>query len=142
MKADELMVGDWIADKDGDEVRVVNIITEEIESTYYGIDTNLGWTVPFEEAQPIPLTAEILINNGFEHNETTYWGERYSLVYQRNGVNYNEIFELVPSYGELDEELDYMWFPASSAIPALVIKYVHELQHAMRLCGIKKEIGL
>lgn len=136
MKANELMIGDWVRFEHSDlchKVYGVQGKSAKVDKQYW---------YKADKLHPVPLTAEILINNGFEHNETTYWGERYSLVYQRNGVNYNEIFELVPSYGELHEELDYMWFPASSAIPALLIKNVHELQHAMRLCGIEKEVVL
>ena len=77
-------------------------------------------------AQPIPLTAEILEKNGFTRFGTDYIleGEHFGLDNPSNPNNY----------------LDNYWLRIS--IKAVNIEYVHELQHAMRLCGIEKEIEL
>ena len=40
------------------------------------------------------------------------------------------------------EGTGFHWVPEMSAVSALCIRYVHELQHVMRMCGIKKEIEL
>lgn len=75
---------------------------------------------------PIPLTAAILENNGFERFGTDYVlrGQHFGLSNPSTPDNYK----------------DNYWLKVS--IQAVNIKYVHELQHALRLCGIKKEILL
>ena len=124
MKANELMIGDWIADKRGDKARVVNIITDEIEGCYYGIDTDANYTVQFEDARPIPLTGDILNKNfpDVRYGIAWYWDD--------NKSTYNETWYEVRTLDIEGMEL------------CVNIRYVHELQHVLRLCGIEKEIVL
>ena len=78
----------------------------------------------WNEVQPIPLTPEILEKNGFVKHDT--WDE---WVHYETGI-FIDFTLLVDEYGfHLD-------------IPNARIKYVHELQHALKLCGIEKEIEL
>lgn len=134
MKANELMVGDWIADKDGDKVQVDNIINSEFDC---GIDVVCNrfdgrcdsWTVPFEEAQPIPLTAEILEKNGFVHRQSVTWGDiftyAYAIVQKDKVLQYEQHFNLSPNPYEGS---GFYWIPEMSAVSALRVVYVHELQ--------------
>lgn len=144
MKAKELMIGDWIADKDGDKARVVNIIADEIDGCYYGIDVfcknadgqHFSWTVPFEEAQPIPLTAEILDKN-YEEVCRGKDGTSYEWCW-RVETGYVEISESKDAYG-----VNRYWLTANDGeCRLMLVRYVHELQHALRLCGVEKEIVL
>lgn len=116
MKANELMVGDYLM-HNGLPYRVIQVD---------GIVRD-GWILENGEedcGEPIPITADILKKNGWEERPTGY-------VFYTDGKKY-------------DNSLWYIFcsntFVVNSA--EFQIKYVHELQHAMRLCGIKKEIEL
>lgn len=121
MNANELMIGDWVQGFIPDTYsRVVSIPF----AYRLGITISGGHyieTAP-DDLQPIPLTPEILEKNGFSDdycNEDLCYAESYGgdiIGIHINGKN-----------GCMDE----MYF-----------KFVHELQHALRLCGIKKEITL
>jgi hypothetical protein len=143
MKANELMVGDWIADKDGDKVRVENIISSEFDC-YYGIDVVRmnregrcdKWTVDFEDAQPLPLTAEILENN-------------YEEVCRHLGHAYEWTWRGENGYVELSESVSdqicndgYFLSVNNGNYYTMRIRYVHELQHLLRLAGVNNEITL
>lgn len=113
MKANELMIGDWVKLSKGNwsENRQVGLIDIEMiaESVYL--------------AEPIPLTAEILEKNGFVYNAIPFvdgW-EQFGLTLYRGGNGYR-----------IDCGINV----------SLIIDYVHQLQNALRLCGIEKEIKL
>ena len=74
--------------------------------------------------KPIPLTPEILEKNGWEKTPTGY-------VFYTDGKKY-------------DNSLWYIFGSNTFVVNTaeFQIKYVHELQHALRLCGIEKEIEL
>lgn len=143
MKANELMVGDWIADKQGDKVRVEDIVSDA--SNYYNGITVVGtqewqcsrWTVDFEDAQPIPLTAEILEKNREE-------ARRY-----RDGHTFEWTWRGKIGYVELSEKAEGNYCPQGFWLSTeggeyhtMQIRYVHELQHLLRVCGVEKEIEL
>ena len=111
MKANELMIGDWVLDtRTGTPLRV-NPFMAELE-------------VP--EWQPIPLTPEILEKNGLANDP-------YGCHFEEDEYMALEI--------SIEEEGIY-WTINYNEYGILKLKYVHELQHALRLCGINKEIEL
>lgn len=111
MKANELMIGDWVLDtRTGTPLRV-NPFMAELE-------------VP--EWQPIPLTPEILEKNGLANDP-------YGCHFEEDEYMALEI--------SVEEEGIY-WTINYNEYGILKLKYVHELQHALRLCGINKEIEL
>lgn len=119
MKANELMIGDWV---------IVNTYPEKVKligETLIKV-WNRDNSIDVDDVSPIPLTAEILEKNGFIRFGTGYIleRERFGLVNPSSPNNY----------------LDNYWLRIS--IKAVHIEYVHELQHALRLCGIEKEIEL
>ena len=136
MKANELMTGDWIYN------RVANItfqVYPQFFSQWYNRPEQFEETI-----QPISLTAEILEKNGWKiisntPNKLEYlWStgatEEYADVRVLVGKDRNNVLR---------------WdFPALNIhlyrgdIGLTKFKYVHELQHALRLCGIDKEIVL
>lgn len=85
--------------------------------------------------EPIPLTPEILEKSRFEKLGFNGWefseqdNDNHSLftILWRNdyAVPHLRIRSFVQKYGEFS---------------SFNIRYVHELQHALRLCGIEKEI--
>jgi hypothetical protein len=111
MKANELMIGDWVLDTRTDTPLRVNPFMAEME-------------VP--EWESIPLTPEILEKNGFEAIKE---GRYPSLRNYYNDI----IFQLEGIKEEGNCKILYIF----KNIPIL---YVHQLQHALKLCGIDKEI--
>jgi len=141
IRANELMVGDWVMLYD--KPRKVEII----------YDSNRVQTDCIEEdceaVEPIPLTPEILEKNGFV--EKNYIAETlgYEIFgYEENlcGVSYDDEddwwFSTFVQYTicDYDGSPEDWGFCEKARIPN--IKYVHELQHALRLCGIDIEIKL
>lgn len=130
MNIKELSVGDWVQDRKGTVAQIIGI---ELWSDAYKVNVRInGVDVGLVSASicyPIPLTPEILEKNGFVKN------------------------------GEYDEwnigtwETPYL-LGVSLERPAITIKWkgssifldqaqhVHQLQHALRLAGIEKEIEL
>ena len=136
MKANELMIGDWVYDTilkancrveslAGELVIKCDIHTEKHPST---------------EFSPIPLTDEILMDNGFRHDEVDtgildYYclgeeGEEYLTVARKTGTH---IFE---------DGFDVVWCFYSEQVAVESFHYVHQLQHALNMGGIEKEIML
>lgn len=93
--------------------------------------------------KPIPLTVEILENNDFRHRRSVEWGDFYTYTYtikQNDKVlEYEQHFNLSPDPYEGN---GFHWIPEMSAVSALRVVYVHELQQLLRLCKIEKEIIL
>lgn len=116
MKANELMIGDWVYYGDK-PVQVLQLS----DGKYY------------PHIKPIPITPEILEKNGFS-------GEGYCM-----GVT-GFMKEAIP--GEKDGYEVWIWKDMCLQIKhgfthyKKYIKYVHELQHALRLCEIDKEITI
>lgn len=133
MKITDLMVKDWVevtqnSEKHFAQVQMIdgygdNATSNECvcDAIYYSID----------ELNPIPLTAEILISNGFEsrNNNHFYFDDEYTEF---------DIHELTDSIWFVEcEDLEF-----SMPSQRMIVCNVHELQHALRLCGINKEIQL
>lgn len=138
MKATDLMIGDWVSlfqgNRDGSSCNVqIEFIGEygEVGIEYCEDYTSANCNLLF----PIPLTAEILEKNGFElKGDGWLWCEdkdvetqNYSFVqFRRNGevriVEINFLNKAVTKFRN--------------------VQNVHELQHALRLCGIDKTIEI
>lgn len=144
MKKEELMIGDWVS-VSGTPIRIAALGTVRAgfidgkgEMFYHGYDS----------IEPIPLTEEILVNNGFKRIDTTIGN--YALAinveneYDVNDYNRPREFERISTYlrgGYFDG-----FFEIENRIKEEYsccrrsCKYIHEFQHALRLCGIEKEI--
>jgi len=130
MKLEELMIGDWVhcpqlVDKveedDGNcQVKQLHVANLDVYSFK---------ELKYDEIEPIPITPEILEKNGFERFPSSK----------------------IISYSDCDITLDYdgnehVWYFSACNddvdISIITISYVHELQHALRLCKIDKDIKL
>lgn len=120
MNANELMLGNWVK-YHGVTVRVVEISERSVgfmSGGAYDIDKP-------ENLMPIPLTRDILVNNGFG----SYLSDDC----------YGEEIEVHLGLDEWEVEDDYG--DAVTAFGKNII-HVHELQNALRNCDIEKEIVL
>ena len=137
------MIGDWVSlfqgNPDGSSCNVQVSYIGECKYGEVGIEgceeyTSANCNLLF----PIPLTTEILEKNGF--------------------VKYNEVSDNPPYDKDEEGNMYYsfkgehkfwgwwqpnnVYFIPANAMGDLEIKYVHELQHTLKLCGIYKEIEI
>ena len=137
MKAQELMIGDWVKIKghlDYDKVQEI------------ARDENMQWYISFAcsatlfrayEFEPIPLTPEILEKNGWIQckyetckNLYEYKGLhlRHTMIKRSNGRWVANVDGIVEKFSD-----EYM-----HSFLRINVFYVHELQHALRLCGLNE----
>lgn len=129
MKANELMIGDWVLDGKK-PAQIAGIMCDDL------FETTLSLGVGGESISPIPLTAEILEKNGF----------RKDLMYFYLNIDDEKLLEFYTHEKRLRLWFDGVDEWVKATIKDLLFqcqcKYVHQLQHALRLCGIEKEIEL
>lgn len=129
MKAEELMINDWVCLEDDPTPRQVDFIrTGEV-----GLYWNKIVTPPY--IKPILLTSKILEKNGWAYNneDEKFFPETWvggGLMLQDG---YEGGYRIVVTSDYDDEDTNNTPF---------FILYVHELQHALKLRRIKKEIVL
>ena len=132
------MIGDWVyaIDDNGEKhpCRANNLEYEYINKRgdfcvdFYGTGYEAEWPDVTFNVEPIPITPEILEKNGFV--ECVFCEGEYELhcdgyriiVHQSSG--YTRIYK-------------------GGYLPILNnqnFKFIHQIQHALRLCGIEKEI--
>jgi hypothetical protein len=124
MKAEDLMIGDWVLVKELDFSNLTNVISEyqhQIRLKDFAEMYNAG---EYKKYEPIPLTTEILEKNGFYNSVLI---DDYKIA---DGVHYN-----------IDSKQILFGFEYGTVLE-IDCCYVHELQHALKLCKIKKEIVL
>lgn len=132
----DLMIGDYLYWGKDKIVKVqmlrkygdyfgIDVVYNDSVNLYFSTNNDDIYSYNIDELKPIPLTPEILEKNGFtkelDADKSHYW------------------FTLI------DEDIRFSVFYARSVfqwLGPLDFKYVHDLQHALRMCGIKKEITL
>lgn len=118
MNAKELMIGDWVrlTDplSDGELVQVDCVHPDGF------IQYGDGLT---QSVEGVPLTLELLHKNGADTNDNRaeFWCLRLGVRWENGQIKH--------FYGTVFGRF-------------VTIKYVHELQHIMRVCRIPKEIEL
>lgn len=119
MKANELMLGDWVFVDEYDEYTPAPYNKPYPIQILSGADIDRADEISFE---PIPLTPEIMEKNGFWVMEKVDNGAEEYIAYATDGLilHYNR-------------DNDY-YFPDTP----ISWKYVHELQHALHLCGLNE----
>lgn len=118
-KAIEYHSGEWVEEYDRGITRIIQVGKDTSDSVY----------------EPIELTAEWLVRNNFKHRG----GNNYTYSYE-----YGYYIEVINCYcGSADGVTvnikvgDYRDFMTELRIR---VRYVHELQRAMKLCGMTKEL--
>lgn len=140
MKANELMLGDWVYGLYPDGSRYKPPFRISAVDTYPSnknprIVTEGGYGFQEEHLAPIPITGEILEKNGFKVPGYLVWD-----------LECDAEVQLVPETHDLrNPHMGYRLVVGQKVfgIKDTVIchlKYVHQLQHALKLCGINKEI--
>ena len=139
MKPEELMIGDWVV-YNGDVEYTDPIRIEGIDITGVCITSDRD-DVGFDGIQPIPLTAEILEKNGFTFKKHTYFLKKDGHYWINEGGNIFIKYGKKSTY-KIDSWMINIDNENGYPVCCFDIFYVHELQHALKLCGIKKEIEL
>lgn len=127
MRPKDLMVGDWVILRDPDTHKETKVTIQW---------NDLG-SIILQWFAPIPITPEILEKNGFV--KQSYGYSRYFKPYDENyycgfeSISYffdEKIAKATKEHSQsgLQEKVEF------------VCTYVHELQHALKLIGITKEI--
>ena len=144
MKANNLMIGDYISVKpSGMPIKVAAVHHKKV--AYHAVINKLTW-IRESLLEPIPLTLEILENNGFEKSYSSILtADGYKKLPQYKYKNMTQVQDICRnlitiSYSDLEGGVYDIQCGIGSHIYDL--KYVHQLQHALSLCGIKKEIEL
>jgi len=161
MKANELMIGDWIlANGKPRKLKFVapfflgadRLMLDMYYEEYIREDG--GWDDGFilqdcaymKDIEPVRITSEILKKNGFRiygdnakyEEESDYHGKATVLYVQFHRHGNLHIWREY-EFSRDGEQHVIDWYDPKLEFHTL---YVHELQHAMRLCGIEKEIEL
>ena len=132
MDEKELMISDWVRTTVNDtphNVKVIGIDVPDYDETFYLVrvsDGRCDWHCELYEIEPIPITPEILEIMGFEPAQNLY-------VLKSKNKTYPHMFFI--EYNLVNKCL----FINDGLIPR-PIAFLHELQHALRLCGIEKDI--
>lgn len=125
MKVTDIMIGDWVKFRRLFDDSLIISQVVEIHTDNACIKSTFGchWS-NLKDIEPIPLTPEILEKNGWEERPTGY-------VFYTDGKRY-------------DNSLWYIFDSNTFVVDTakFQIKYLHELQHILKLCGIDKEIEL
>ena len=134
MEAKELMLGDWcFCELNGKPEKVQAIYEDKVMLDYNDL-------YPYDEIQPIPITPEILEKNGFKLKDEGETYSEYVSVWDKISIIsfafYKETICGVDTL--LDCELGFAG--GLDRIHHCHIKYVHQLQNALWMCGIEKDI--
>lgn len=131
MEAKQLQIGDFVSYL-GDPVRVTAVRTVYDDRTNpIGIMSPLKieYFLKEEDVKPVPLTTDILINNGFRQ-DTIGSG----LIRHIDGAENLYVLVNYRHNGECRSvEISNGVYNLSRPV-----RYVHEFQHALRLCGLSE----
>ena len=124
LKISDLSVGDWVRWKVYDNTYDMQV-TGVTDRRIYGMHDGIEYSMLLSQICSIPITAEILERNGFtcieEDVDTALYGAPSCSIFHTKGT--------------LRYRLDT---PQAS----VVCWNIHNLQHALRLAGVDKEIKL
>ena len=150
MKPEELMIGDWVcyskANKYYTRVNEIRHTEAPLDDQWYiegmrsdndKINPNALEYFAVEMLSPVPLTPEILKKNGFEYYDNPV------KVLMTNTINghYVEIRldrKEIAIWYDYDKNNDSVYSDCLFPLPY----WLHDFQHALRLCGINKEITI
>lgn len=117
MRADELMIGDWVQDTCGNPIQVKELLEDGINGEWdcaecYGVEA------VYDDIKPIPIDLDILEKNGW-----------------KGGAGENIRFKSPYILAQTNDGWDIYCFVARIA----KIRFFHELQNIMRMTGYQGE---
>ena len=132
MKCKELQIGDWIQDKNGNPMQIIGVGDDYAYATFEGNEGD-PWEFNDKDDQPcaIEITEDTLKQNKWEVQGYALLPSEHYFV-KDDGGNH-----LLWSHGTLS-----IWLACGEdndgvfSDVVLPCKYVHQLQHALRLCGL------
>lgn len=133
MKIRDLSIGDWVLIDEvlGSEPARALRVTMAGRSMFKGSSGQIYGSLG-GDISPLPITPEILEKNGFEKRDNHTWhNDELACVIHRFGRKHWDI-RLHPKtrkYRAVRMGIDN-------------IEYIHQLQHALRIAGVEKEIEL
>ena len=136
MKAEELMVGDWVY-CEGQPTPDNVIIRCIFEDGVWFQGEKFEGAASFDRIFPIQITPEILEKN-FTRTEVRVLSGTKTHYIESDDFYCVSLNEYTDSIWELEYTNCEEHFP----LVRVLVAHVHELQHALRLCGIEKEIEL
>ena len=141
MKANELMIGDWVMYDPNTPYEHEDESPEEcfpikIES---GENIDLAVEGCFSS---IPLTKEILEKNGFVYTKPSFTTVSEEMVWHLENYRHQWKIDLEEQEDDSENKFYILYIYCCTKYIELPIDTVHELQHALNLLGIKKRITL
>ena len=146
------MIGDWVYNKFHE--RPIRITPYDFFTHGHHKDGGqyiIGEGVPAigRDLEPIPLSPEILEKNGFLQNGVgseeleeldADWTDDTYIWSEEKTVDDKTMVSVYIDYPK--DECIFEAYTPKTHIDGIRIRYVHELQHALKLCQIEKEIQL
>ena len=145
MKCKELQIFDWVQDKNGFQWQITGVGDDYAYATFEGNEGD-PWEFNDKDDQPegIPITPEILEKNGWEYGLTS---DEEEAEYFLGGCHYDRHWSYDEGAGSIS-----LIFPNEADGGELIIDdqsinrhlnlvfcdtlHVHELQRALRYCGL------
>lgn len=135
VRTEDISIGDWFQARmvkwDYDDLDItppMKIVKIEKDCVRLGFSLDdLEFEVFVDDLQPIPITAEVLEKNGFTHDK---WSKK---IWRYEDVESEVVYYIESSRLEITNDVCKMY---------ITCKSVAELQHALRLAKVKKEIVL
>lgn len=129
----DLMSGDYLS-YNGQIIKVASITKKKVGYHIKENECRMHYA-RLSDLRPIPLTPEILEKNGFEDiGDDTYQLEEKPCWFWVDFFKH--------TYGCEYDTSTYEYEDDEHRLKLYGIPSVHQLQHALRLCGIEKEIEL
>ena len=139
MKANELMIRDWCCNEHGFPMQITNVGEDYAYATWEG---NEGDPWEFDDKddqpQPIVLTPEILKKNGFIQEDDADMDAIAYKCFCEILTGHYSANDIIVSYDGSEEFTitNDLGYPCDEI--TLYRPKVHELQHALRLCGLNE----
>lgn len=140
MEAKELLYGIYVYFNCFDGSKIIVHVTDFKDGIVYGdSETGPHWC-NIEKVEPIPITTEILEKNWFVANKHVYPYPYYECINKEDKLKVGFAF---PQGNRTSYKDPWVYIDSEYVfVEHLPCIFVHQLQHALRLCGISKEIEL
>ena len=128
MKITEINAGNYVYNKDNElcKVCVVDLRTNSVIVDNYAHDDGTFYEYAIDEIKPIPLTGDMLAENGFVWNGTTSQWE----------LEVNDEMVIINFGHKIDDETgNYLFIWIADIIRP--IQFFHELQNLFTALGVK-----